>query len=108
VQGFEALIPNPLAGLGFGGLLGAVVGYTVKKLAKLVALFLGFTFLLVQALVWLGYVDVDWAAVEEGAMLVWEAPDGTTLGQRGWEILRANLPFGGGFLAGFALGLKFG
>jgi uncharacterized membrane protein (Fun14 family) len=108
VQGVEGFIPGQLAGLGFGGLLGAIVGYTVKKLAKLAALFVGFTFLLIQGLVWLGYVDVDWAAVEEMATFVWETPDGITLLDRAWEILRANLPFGGGFVAGFALGLKFG
>jgi len=108
VQGVEGFIPGPLAGLGFGGLLGAAVGYTVKKIAKLTALFLGFTFILIQGLVWLGYVDVDWAAVQDMATTVWRTPDGTTLLDRGWEILRANLPFGGGFVAGFALGLKLG
>ena len=104
----EGLLPGPLAGLGFGGLLGAAVGFAVKKLAKLVALFIGFTFLILQGLVWLGYVDIDWAAIQELADALWETPDGVTLLDRGWEVLRANLPFGGGFAVGFALGLKLG
>jgi uncharacterized membrane protein (Fun14 family) len=104
----EGWIPGPLAGLGFGGVLGAMVGYAVKKLAKLVALFVGFTFLLLQTLVWLGYVDIDWGALQEVGETAWQTPDGVTLLDRGWEILRANLPFGTAFVAGFALGLKFG
>lgn len=104
----EQFLPGPLVGLGFGGLLGAAVGYAVKKLAKLVALFVGFTFLILQGLVWLGYINVDWIAIQEMAGMLWENPDGTTLLDAGWTILRANLPFGGGFAVGFALGLKFG
>ena len=39
---------------------------------------------------------------------VWQNEEGLTLADRAWGILAANLPFGGGFLGGFALGFKLG
>jgi uncharacterized membrane protein (Fun14 family) len=102
------LLSGPMGELGFGGVAGAVVGYAAKKLTKLAALALGLVFLLIQALVYLQFVAVDWNAVQHSAEHVWKDPHGVTLAQRGWEILSANLPFGGGFVAGFALGFKFG
>jgi uncharacterized membrane protein (Fun14 family) len=102
------LLSGPAGQLGFGGAAGAVVGYTSKKLTKLAALMLGLIFLVIQALVYLKFVSVDWEAVQQTAEHVWKDPHGVTLAQRAWEILSANLPFGGGFMAGFALGFKLG
>jgi uncharacterized membrane protein (Fun14 family) len=96
-----------LGGLGFGGVVGLAVGYTTKKIGKLALLGLGATFLLLQALAYLEVVQVDWAAVERTSRGVWETSDGT-LPDRAWRIVRANLPFGGGFVAGFAVGFKIG
>ena len=39
---------------------------------------------------------------------VWKDGQGVTLADRAWEVISANLPFGGGFVAGFALGFKMG
>jgi uncharacterized membrane protein (Fun14 family) len=102
------LLSGPVSELGFGGVAGAVVGYAAKKVTKLVALALGLVFILLQTLVYLKFVSVDWGAVEHAAEHVWTDPHGVTLGQRAWEIISANLPFGGGFVAGFAMGFKFG
>ncbi|HXQ20832.1 MAG TPA: FUN14 domain-containing protein [Candidatus Acidoferrales bacterium] len=94
--------------LGFGGVAGAVVGYTAKKVTKLVALALGLTFILVQVLVYKGFITVDWGAVQSSAETVWKDPHGVTLADQAWQILSANLPFGGGFVTGFAIGFKLG
>lgn len=96
------------ADLGFGGVAGAVVGYTAKKVTKLVALVLGLVFIAIQLLVYMQFVSVDWHAVQEGAEHVWSDARGVTLADRAWEVLSANLPFGAAFAAGFALGFKFG
>lgn len=97
-----------LASLGFGGAAGLVVGYTAKKVTKLIALMLGLAFILVQVLAYKGLITVNWGAVQSTAEGVWTDPHGLTLADHAWEILTANLPFGGGFVAGFALGFKLG
>jgi uncharacterized membrane protein (Fun14 family) len=102
------LLRGPVGEMGFGGVAGAVVGYAAKKLTKLAALVLGVIFLVIQGLVYLKFVSVDWNAVQHTAEHVWTDAHGVTLAQRAWEIVSANLPFGGGFVAGFALGFKFG
>ena len=94
--------------LGFGGVAGAVVGYTSKKVTKLVALALGLVFIVIQVLVYLKFVSVDWGAVQTGAEHVWADAAGVTLADRAWEVISANLPFGAAFAAGFALGFKLG
>jgi uncharacterized membrane protein (Fun14 family) len=96
------------ASLGFGGVAGVVVGYTAKKVTKLIALALGAAFILVQVLAYKGLITVNWPAVQSTAEGVWSDPQGHTLAEHAWEIVRANLPFGGGFVAGFAIGFKLG
>ena len=55
-----ALLSGPVGELGFGGVAGAIVGYTAKKVTKLVALALGLVFIAIQGLVYLNFVTVDW------------------------------------------------
>ncbi len=94
--------------LGFGGVAGAVVGYTAKKVTKLAALVLGGAFILVQLLAYNGFITVNWGAVQHTAEEMWSDSSGVTLADRAWQMLQANLPFGGGFALGFALGFKLG
>lgn len=94
--------------LGFGGVAGAVVGYASKKVTKLVALALGLVFIIIQGLVYLHVVTVDWHTVQAGAEHIWKDPQGVTLASRAWQILAANLPFGAAFAAGFGVGFRLG
>ncbi len=96
------------APLTFGGVAGVVVGYAAKKMTKLAALLLGLLFILLQVLAYEGFITINWAAVQHGAETVWRDPHGMTLADHLWEIVTANLPFGGGFVAGFAVGFKLG
>ena len=102
------LFGAPVASLGFGGAAGVVVGYAAKKVTKVVAVLLGLLFILLQVLVYNELISVNWSAVQHTAEQVWTDPHGVTLADRAWGILTANLPFGGGFIAGFALGFKLG
>ena len=102
------LLGAPMASLGFGGAAGLVVGYAAKKVTKAVAVLLGLLFILLQVLVYNELISVNWTAVQHTAEHVWTDPRGTTLADRAWAILTANLPFGGGFVTGFALGFKLG
>lgn len=103
-----AFLSGPAGELGFGGVTGAIVGYTAKKLTKLAALVIGLIFIVIQGLVYLKFVSVDWNAVQHSAGHVWRDTQGVTLADRAWDVISANLPFGGGFVAGFALGFKMG
>ncbi len=102
------VLAGPLAGLGFGGIAGAIVGYTAKKIAKLAAIFLGIVFITLQVLAYYGFVTVNWTAVETTAVDAWTDQQGQTLAARAWHVIAANLPFGGGFLGGFLIGFKLG
>jgi uncharacterized membrane protein (Fun14 family) len=108
MEDLGALLSGPLGELGFGGVAGAIVGYTAKKLTKLAALVLGLIFIVIQGLVYLKFVSVDWNAVQGTAEHVWMDAQGVTLAERAWQVISANLPFGSGFVAGFALGFKLG
>ena len=99
---------GPLAGLGFGGLTGAAVGYTAKKFTKLAALILGLAFIIVQVMVYQGWVDIDWVAVQSATENAVSSEQGRSALQKAWDVLTTNLPWGGGFVAGFALGFKLG
>lgn len=102
------LLGGSAGALGFGGIAGAIVGYTAKKLTKLAAILLALVFILIQVLAYQGWIQVEWTAVEESAKGVWVDDTGVTLADRAWAVLTANLPFGGAFVAGFALGFKLG
>ena len=105
---FGELLSGPAAAMGFGGMAGAVVGFTAKKFTKLAAILLGVLFVLVQLLAHLELITVHWGTVQTVAEEVWQNDEGLTLADRAWGVLVANLPFGGGFLGGFALGFKLG
>jgi uncharacterized membrane protein (Fun14 family) len=102
------LLRGPLGELGFGGAAGLIVGYAAKKMTKLIAIALGVLFILLQILVHEGLITVNWTAVQSTAEGVWTDAAGRSLADRAWEILTANLPFGGGFVTGFAIGFKLG
>ncbi|MFQ5794416.1 MAG: FUN14 domain-containing protein [Candidatus Bipolaricaulia bacterium] len=94
--------------LGFGGVVGLVVGFTLKKVGKLIAIAFGLFFILLQVLAYYGLITIDWNPIAD-----WWArfTDPETLQSR-WEALRAilfsNLPAFGGAIPGFVLGLKVG
>lgn len=102
-----SILLGPVGGLSFGGVVGLAVGYTTKKIGKIVLLGIGLIVILLQVLAYSELIQIDWGAVQNAATDAWETPDGT-LADRGWEVVTNNLPFGGGFVAGFALGFKMG
>lgn len=91
--------------LGAGGVAGFMVGYALKKLAKIVAFILGLFFI---ALLYLGYTGI--INVNYGKLI--EAIEGlmrSVVGASGWiTAVIAVLPFAATFTVGFGLGLKIG
>ena len=88
--------------MGIGGVGGFLVGYTIKKITRLIAIILGF-FIIV--LIYLGYSDiisVNYDKLSEAVSgLVEQAPNIL-------QPIISNLPFAGSFSVGLTLGLKKG
>ena len=86
--------------MGFGGALGFLVGFTLKRVFKIMAFLLG---LYVLSLLWLadnGVIVVKWGEISKFASGFFSS----------FESFAKNtvrtLSFGGSFAVGFAIGMK--
>ncbi len=86
--------------MGFGGALGFLVGFTLKRVFKIMAFLLG---LYVLSLLWLadnGVIVVKWGEISKFANSFFSS----------FESFAKNtvrtLSFGGSFAVGFAIGMK--
>ena len=97
----QPLLPD----LSLGGVLGFCAGFAIKKVGRIVIFIVGAIFVVVQLLAYSGFVTVDWARVQL-ATEPW-LKEGAREGSA-WllDVLKANLPFGGAFVAGLMLGLR--
>jgi uncharacterized membrane protein (Fun14 family) len=95
----------PLAGtLGIGGLLGWAAATFLKTTARLFGCLLGLVFILMQVLAYYGIAEWHWDLLHkavEPATHAAKASSGLL-----WKIMTYNLPFTGGFAAGFWWGMK--
>lgn len=98
----------PLGQLGFGGLAGLVAGYAAKKIARLLAILLGVLFFVLQLLAYEGWITIHWQEVQQRADGLWREAQQQGWLDHLWTVLTGNLPFGGAFAAGFALGFRLG
>ncbi|MCX8195891.1 MAG: hypothetical protein N3F67_02275 [Acidilobaceae archaeon] len=92
---------------GGGGLvLGFVVGYFLKKALKLLALVMGVLTAALLLLAYVGIITVNW---DKLALLVERAlfdAQAATASFQAWIV--ASMPFAGAFIAGAAIGFKYG
>jgi len=91
--------------LGAGGVAGFIVGYALKKLAKIVAFIAGLFFIALLYLAYTGIINVNYGKLME-------AIDGllrSVGGASSWiTAVVAVLPFAATFAVGFGVGLKVG
>jgi uncharacterized membrane protein (Fun14 family) len=93
--------------LGSGALIGAVVGFAFKKVAKLVAVLIGLELALFKFLESRGILTVDWDALSAGLLGSAEGAAATT--PPGWVMsLLGTLSVSAGFTGGFLLGFRKG
>ncbi|MBF0545150.1 MAG: FUN14 domain-containing protein [Candidatus Riflebacteria bacterium] len=93
-----------ITNLGFGGIAGWCVGFTLKKFAKMAALLLGVVFIAIQVLSNYQYLQIDWQKVQKNV------PDQALekAYTSGMSMLTYNFPFAGAFFAGLWLGFRNG
>lgn len=95
----------PLVGtLGVGGFLGWAAANFIKTAGRIIGCLVGLVFVLMQVLAYYGIAEWHWdtlAPVVEGVSGAAKSSGGTL-----WKILTYNLPFSGGFGAGFWLTMK--
>ncbi len=99
--------PNALLlQLGAGGLLGFFAGYALKKLLKIVAVFIGLVVLLLAGMSYVGVIEVNWVRLSEMLGVAAESAPSALYNIMG-AVVNA-VPFAGSFALGFVLGFKKG
>lgn len=91
--------------LGIGGLLGYGAGVVVRSVTRLVGCLIGVVFILMQVAAYYGLAEWHWDRIAD----LITGPGATAargLSAALWKILTYNLPFSGGFAAGFYLAMK--
>jgi uncharacterized membrane protein (Fun14 family) len=91
--------------LGIGGFGGICVGYLIKKVAKIVAFFIGLCFLGLQYLAFEGIISINYGALENWAGNI---VSGAGALEGLLVSMIANLPFASSFILGLTFGLKKG
>ncbi|MGD9496101.1 MAG: FUN14 domain-containing protein [Armatimonadota bacterium] len=94
-----------LSTLGVGGLFGYGAGVAIRSVTRLMGCMIGVLFILMQVLAYFGLAQWHWDRI--GDLI---AGPGATAAKSAsamlWKILTYNLPFTGGFAAGFYLAMR--
>ncbi|MCE5236873.1 FUN14 domain-containing protein [bacterium] len=99
----EVLIPI-IGTLGVGGFLGWAAASFLKTTGRLIGCAIGLVFILMQVLAYYGIAQWHWDAIGHAVGGVGHAAQAG--GKVLWKIMTYNLPFTGGFGAGFWWGMK--
>ena len=96
--------------IGGGGLIGGIIGYAAKKVAKLIAIIVGLELALFKFLETRGILQVNWDAIGGAAQDTAGAAGAAATGQPpSWIVsLLSALPVSAGFTGGFFVGFKQG
>jgi uncharacterized membrane protein (Fun14 family) len=93
--------------LGSGAVIGGIIGFAAKKVAKLIAVIVGLELALFKFLESRGILTVDWERLTAGMLQVGEAAKNGT--PPSWVMtLLSTLAVGAGFTGGFLVGFKKG
>lgn len=96
-------------GLEFGGgaIIGGVIGFAAKKVAKIIAIIVGLELALFKFLETRGVLDVNWEAISSSAAAASEPA--TQAKPPSWLMsFLSAMPVGAGFAGGFLVGFKKG
>ena len=95
---------------GGGGLIGGIIGFAAKKVAKLIAVIIGIELALFKFLETRGVLQVNWDAIGGAAQnATGSAGNAASAQPPSWVMsLLSALPVSAGFTAGFLVGFKKG
>ena len=95
---------------GGGGLIGGIIGYAAKKVAKIIAIIVGLELALFKFLETRGILQVNWSAITGAAQDTATSAGSAAAGQPpSWLLsLLSALPVSAGFTGGFLIGFKKG
>jgi len=93
--------------LGSGAVVGGIIGFAAKKVAKIVAIIIGLELALFKFLETRGVLEVNWGKITGAASNATDTATGTETPSWITSIL-STLPVGAGFTGGFLLGFKRG
>jgi uncharacterized membrane protein (Fun14 family) len=97
--------------LGTGAVIGGIIGFAAKKVAKVIAVIIGLQLALFKFLETKGILSVDWGALSGGLINASQAASGAAAGEQPPGVLvslLSALPVSAGFTGGFFLGFKKG
>jgi len=112
------LAPAQLEGISFqqigleaggGAVIGGVIGFAAKKIAKLIAVLIGLELALFKFLETRGVLDVNWERITDASANVTDAAqEGGSAGAGYLDSILSTLPVGAGFTGGFFVGFQKG
>jgi Uncharacterized conserved protein len=112
------LVPAQLDGISFqqigfeaggGAVIGGVMGFAAKKIAKLIAILIGLELALFKSLETRGVLNVNWEKITNASANVTDAAqEGGSAGAGYVDSLLSTLPVGAGFTGGFLVGFRRG
>jgi len=92
---------------GSGAVVGGIIGFAAKKVAKLIAIIIGLELALFKFLESRGILTVDWERLTAG--LVEASQDAATGAPPSWiQTILSTLSVSAGFTGGFLLGFRRG
>jgi uncharacterized membrane protein (Fun14 family) len=92
---------------GSGAVIGGIIGFAAKKIAKLIAVLVGLELALFKFLESRGIITVDWDRLTSG--LVGASRDAATGAPPSWmSTILSTLSVSAGFTGGFMVGFKKG
>lgn len=115
---FVGLLPVQLGDMSFqqigleaggGAVVGGLIGFAAKKVAKLIAIIIGLELALFKFLETRGVLSVNWNKITNATADVSEtAQQGGEAGASWLSSFLATLPVGAGFTGGFLIGFRKG
>jgi uncharacterized membrane protein (Fun14 family) len=93
--------------LGAGALIGGIIGFAAKKVAKLIAVLIGIELAIFKFLESRGIITVDWERLTAG--FVQASQDAASGAPPSWvQTILSTLSVSAGFTGGFLLGFRRG
>lgn len=92
---------------GTGGVIGGIIGFAAKKIAKIIAVLVGLELALFKFLESRGILTVDWDQLSAGFLKA--SQDAAAGAPPSWiQTILSTLSIGAGFTGGFLIGFKKG